>query len=150
MFGDLFLSIWSILGSPKINHIDVGAHGHVRKSENHENEGFWVLPWWNRKVNPKWSRIILRSFWANLLIIFAMKWPPPDPPRPQTRHFSRIAAWEMKPKTTLYQRSNLCLVLVGLTVDHEVMGNDWSTTGSIAEGWGGGARDRVRWDTQKS
>ena len=32
--------ILSVLVSPKINHIGFGAQGHVRKSRNHEHEGF--------------------------------------------------------------------------------------------------------------
>ena len=30
--------------SPKINKIGFGSHGHVRKSENHENDGFSGSP----------------------------------------------------------------------------------------------------------
>ena len=53
----------SILGSPKINNIGVGAQGHVRKSRNQRNEGFEGSHIANRKViSPNWSRIILRSF----------------------------------------------------------------------------------------
>ena len=30
--------------SPKLKIIGFGSHGHVRKSENHENEGFSGFP----------------------------------------------------------------------------------------------------------
>ena len=54
---------WSVLGLQNINIIGFGAQGHVRKSWNHRNEGFWVLPWAYRKViRAKWTRIILRNF----------------------------------------------------------------------------------------
>ena len=33
-----------ILASQKMNHIGVGAQGHVQKSRNHRNEGFEVSP----------------------------------------------------------------------------------------------------------
>ena len=48
--------------------------------------GFQVLPEWNRKVtSPKWSRVILRSFRAILLMIFTIKMAPqtPQTPNPQ-------------------------------------------------------------------
>ena len=46
-FHDLFLGI---LVSPKIKTIGFGARGHVQKSRNHRNDGFFVLPYANRKV----------------------------------------------------------------------------------------------------
>ena len=53
------------------------------RSENHEMKGFRVVLKWILKVtNPKWSRIILRSFWAHLSIIFTIKMPPPRPQTP--------------------------------------------------------------------
>ena len=66
--------------SPEIDDIGFGSHGHVEKSENHENEGFPGFPKKIREVtSPKCSRIILRSFWANLLIKFTMKIALPTP-----------------------------------------------------------------------
>ena len=55
-------------------------------------KGFRVFPKWNRNVtNPEWSRIILRSFWATLLVEFTIKMPPQDPFRPQIRSFPRFS-----------------------------------------------------------
>ena len=67
--------IWGVLVSPKRNIFGLGSHGHVRKSENHEMlQIFRVFPKWSLKLtSPKWSRIVLRSFWAILSIIFTMK-----------------------------------------------------------------------------
>ena len=36
--------IWSLLVSPKRNHIGFGSRGHVQKSEHHENDGFSGFP----------------------------------------------------------------------------------------------------------
>ena len=44
MFQGCFLILLSILLSPKIKIVGFGAWGHVQKSRNHRNEGFWVLP----------------------------------------------------------------------------------------------------------
>ena len=40
MVWDFSWIMWSVLVSPKVNHIGFGAHGHVQKSQNHRNEGF--------------------------------------------------------------------------------------------------------------
>ena len=51
--------------------------------ESHDNGDFQVFPKWNRKVaSPKWSRIIMRSFWAIQRLKFTVKMrfqTPPDP-----------------------------------------------------------------------
>ena len=39
MLWDFSWIIWSVLVSPKINEIEFGAQGHVRKSRNHRDEG---------------------------------------------------------------------------------------------------------------
>ena len=65
MIRDMSWIFWGILGSPRIDFIALGSHGHVQKSRNHENEGFRFLPQPNRKViSPNRSRIIPRSFQA--------------------------------------------------------------------------------------
>ena len=43
-FGICSWIIWSILVFPRIAIIGFGNHGHVRKSRNHEDEGFSVSP----------------------------------------------------------------------------------------------------------
>ena len=54
------------------------------KSENHENDGSSCFLNWILKVaSPKWSRIVLQSFWVILVIVFVVKMAAPDPPRPQ-------------------------------------------------------------------
>ena len=47
--------ILSVLVSPKLEIIGFGSHGHVRKSEDHEDEGFSGFT----KMNPKsdWSKM---------------------------------------------------------------------------------------------
>ena len=35
---------WSNLVDPKLKIIGFGGHGHVQKSENHEDEGFVAFP----------------------------------------------------------------------------------------------------------
>ena len=69
---------------------------------------FRVFPKWNPKViSPKWSRIILRRFWANLLFNFAIKMAPltvPDPKCGFSPDFPRFSTgpwpvgwgWELK------------------------------------------------------
>ena len=48
--------------------------------------GFRVFPKWNRNVtNPRWSRIILRSFWPPLFSTSKIKMGPQTPPDPKTR-----------------------------------------------------------------
>ena len=58
---------------------------------------WWVSgfsKWWNRIViNPKWSRIILRSFWAILFIIFTIKIAPQTPIDPKSDFF-RISKFQ--------------------------------------------------------
>ena len=51
MFGMNWFSrnMLSILGSPKINNICLGSHGHVPKSDNHGNDGFSGFPKKNHK-----------------------------------------------------------------------------------------------------
>ena len=41
--------LWSVLASPKIKTSGLGSHGHVRKSRNHEHDGFSVFPVMNLK-----------------------------------------------------------------------------------------------------
>ena len=56
----LFLGIMNTSKNPKIMNM----------------KGFRVFPKLNRKVtSPKWSRIIIRSCWAILLLIFTIKMP---------------------------------------------------------------------------
>ena len=40
----IFLSCFDHLVSPKIKRNGFGARGHVRKSQKHRSQGFWVLP----------------------------------------------------------------------------------------------------------
>ena len=50
--------------------------------------GFRVFLKWNRKViSPEWSRIILRSFWANVFSKSYNKHGPPDPQTPNLHLF---------------------------------------------------------------
>ena len=52
----------SILVSPKINNIGFGAQGYVRKSRNHEHEGFEASPISESKNNKfKLNRVIGRQ-----------------------------------------------------------------------------------------
>ena len=56
-------------------------------------KGFRVFLKWNLKViRPKWSRIIIRRFWAIPLIIFTVEMAPHAPltPNPQFSWFSLI------------------------------------------------------------
>ena len=68
--GIFYWNMLSHLVSPKINNIGLGGHGHVRYVRKPwKMRGFRICPKWILKViSLKWSRIILRSFWANLLI----------------------------------------------------------------------------------
>ena len=48
--------------------------------EKHENDDLSVFPTWNRKVtSPKWSRIILQSFWATFWFRIIIKFAPQTP-----------------------------------------------------------------------
>ena len=40
-FGIIYWILWGIVGSPKIEINGFGIQGHVRKSQNHRNEGVW-------------------------------------------------------------------------------------------------------------
>ena len=51
-------------------------------------KGFRVPPEWNPEVtDPKWSRIIIRSFWAHLSLKLTTKVAPPKLPRPKSGCF---------------------------------------------------------------
>ena len=55
----IFLKLFGMSWSPKMNNIGSGSFGHIRKSENHAHEGFRVFSKWILKdMNPNWSRII--------------------------------------------------------------------------------------------
>ena len=53
--GVSFRNIWGILRSPKIEAIGFGSHGHVQKSTNPHNDGFWVSP--KAKLKSYWSQM---------------------------------------------------------------------------------------------
>ena len=74
---------------PKLEIIGFGAHGHVPKSEIHENEGFSGFP----KINPKNSYSKMKQ--NNLTELLSYSFykncntnGPPDALRPQNRHFT--------------------------------------------------------------
>ena len=63
--------------------------GNTDTSNRQKTMQLWFLcfPKWNRKaINPKWSRIILRSFGESFLKMY-IKDGPPDPPRLEIRNF---------------------------------------------------------------
>ena len=82
----------SFYGSPLDHQARWKLEDRRRRPQNHENEGFNVFPKWNRKVtSPKWSGIILRSFWAILVIIFTIEMAP-DPLVPKSAFFRAFPA----------------------------------------------------------
>ena len=74
--------------SPKINNIGFGSHGHVRNSENYENEGLSNFP----KMNPKNTGPTMKQNNSTELSGFSYnniycKNDPPDPLDPKSRCF---------------------------------------------------------------
>ena len=123
--------------SSEFKVIGFGSHGHVQKSENHENEGFSGSPKMNPKTcrihlgrtrkpvifmifgfldmpmisktnyfkfgtGPKWSRLILQSFWATLLIKFTVDMPPKTLVDPKTIFLLRCP-WIFDRKSKFFQ-----------------------------------------------
>ena len=87
-----FLGLFEVsLGSPKINHVGFRAHGHVRKSRNHENEGFGGFP--IKKSKSYWSKMQQHNSMELSCCSFHNIYNQnctPDPPRPQIRIFLRF------------------------------------------------------------
>ena len=83
VFPDVFEVNWCI---QKLSIISCGRHGHVHqipKKHKMMTVGFfgkWIL----KVTSPQWSRIILRSFWANLLMKFVTKIAPRTLPDPES------------------------------------------------------------------
>ena len=76
--------VWSDLVSPKSSIIGLGLMVMTIRPENHENNVFRFFGQWKVKfTTPKWSRIILRSFWATVLSRFTTKVAPKTPPNPK-------------------------------------------------------------------
>ena len=92
------------------------------RSESMKMMGFRVFLKWILKVaSPKWSRIILLSFWAILLMTFTIKTtPPPDPIRPRIQKFRGFPIGAQKGFMAWFSNNSLshgncvCLCLGGL------------------------------------
>ena len=75
-FLKLFGVIWCLQGWILV----LGVMNTSRNLKIMKIKALGVFPKWNRKVaSPKWSRIILRSFWVILLIIFTVEMTPQTP-----------------------------------------------------------------------
>ena len=85
----VFLELFRIIWTSKIENNWFGEAWTRPKIRKARRWGLFVFPEINRKViSPKWSRIILRSFWANLLIEFTIEMARQTPPlRPQIQIF---------------------------------------------------------------
>ena len=84
--------IWSHLVLPELEIIVFGNGGHVKHPKVMKMGVCGGFAKWSGKVtSPKWSRILLRSFWATLLLEFEVKMAPQTPSRPQIRTLHRFS-----------------------------------------------------------
>ena len=75
--------IWSYLVHPKLEIFGFGAHWHVRNPKIMRMKVLEVFPKRNQQItNPKWHRIILRSFWVIQSFKLVVKMVPRPPQTP--------------------------------------------------------------------
>ena len=81
-----FLNSLDSFGASKVwNNLVLGPMVTSTRPDNMKMRGFRISSWWIPEVIcPKWSRVILRSFWANLLIKFSVEMTPQTPPDPKS------------------------------------------------------------------